>query len=318
MNRVEELLPLLARLADAVGQPPTLADLAVQAGKSPHHLQRVFTREMGESPKQYSQRIRLQQSSAALLVTDRSIIDIAFASGFESHEGFTRAFKRRFGQSPSSFRSQHRPTFEGLTLSNRAHLGAATRSAPCVGLYRMSTTSNRPWPKTSNEGNMSMGDSSTYSVAEKRVEEVTFLHARRQTDMEGMAKTLEEVFPSMFEMCMANGLPLAGYPITRYPSFGPGLITLEAGMPLSGTVEELKEADLGGFELGTLHGGTVAFTVHTGPYERLAAAYTAIQRWMAANGEISAGAPWEVYITDPGEVPNPEEWQTEVYHPIQR
>ncbi len=166
MNRVEELLPLLARLVEANGQPLTLADLAVQAGKSPYHLQRVFTQQIGESPKQYSQRVRLQQASAALLVTDQTVIDIALAVGFDSHEGFTRAFKRRFGQSPSSFRNQHRSTFERLALTNRTHLATVTRSAPCVSLYRMPTDSGVTSPATT-EGIKSMDDASSYTVTER-------------------------------------------------------------------------------------------------------------------------------------------------------
>jgi AraC family transcriptional regulator len=37
---------------------------------------------------------------------------------------------------------------------------------------------------------------------------------------------------------------------------------------------------------------------------------------MAANGSRAAGAPWESYVTDPGQFPNPEDWRTEVYWPL--
>ena len=30
----------------------------------------------------------------------------------------------------------------------------------------------------------------------------------------------------------------------------------------------------------------------------------------------AGGAPWEVYISDPGEVPDPAEWITEIVHPL--
>lgn len=42
-----------------------------------------------------------------------------------------------------------------------------------------------------------------------------------------------------------------------------------------------------------LPGGPAATTVHEGPYD-------------------TAGAPWESYITDPAEYPDPKDWKTEV------
>ena len=309
MMQIHQLLPLLARLADRGGKPKSLAELAVEAGKSPWHLQRVFTRELGESPKQYSQRIRLQQATASLLVTELPVIEIAFAVGFESHEGFTRAFKKRFGESPSTFRTQHRPGFERLVASNRTHLNAVERSAPCMGLYHLSS---QPVSEPTTE----RGTSMTYEMTTKTIEETVFCYATQQTDQAEIAKTLEEIFMPLFQHCIEKGLPLAGPPSTRYPSFGPGLLTLEAGMPLSGTLEELASADTGDYKLGVLQADLAVSTIHTGRYEELGEAYAALQRWMQANNKESAGAPWETYLTDPGEVPNPEEWRTEVIHPI--
>jgi effector-binding domain-containing protein len=38
---------------------------------------------------------------------------------------------------------------------------------------------------------------------------------------------------------------------------------------------------------------------------------------MATEGFTPAGPPWESYITDPAEHPDPKDWQTEVLWPIQ-
>lgn len=42
-------------------------------------------------------------------------------------------------------------------------------------------------------------------------------------------------------------------------------------------------------------GGTVATTVHMGPYDQMQQAHTAIHRWMRENGRQHAGPSWEVY-----------------------
>ena len=104
MTRLEELLPLLAQLIEVDGEIKTLADLAAVDGRSLFHLQRIFSAEVGESPLQYSRRVRLQRAAASLLVTSKTVLEVALDAGFESHEGFSRAFRAMFSQSPKQFR----------------------------------------------------------------------------------------------------------------------------------------------------------------------------------------------------------------------
>jgi AraC family transcriptional regulator len=86
----------------------------------------------------------------------------------------------------------------------------------------------------------------------------------------------------------------------------------EIGFPLAASV-----AGNGGVECGTLSGGAVVFGVHEGAYSDLGQSYTALEKWMEANGAKAAGAPWESYITDPAEHPNPADWRTEIYWPVE-
>jgi len=57
-------------------------------------------------------------------------------------------------------------------------------------------------------------------------------------------------------------------------------------------------------------------TVHRGPYNGLTDTYNALAAWMEANGHEQGGAPWEVYLTDPGETRDPADYRTEVYWPV--
>jgi len=86
------LLPTLAMLAARRDERHSLAELARDAGTSASTFQRAFTRIVGESPKQYTRRLQLESAALALVSTTRSVLDVAFDVGFESHEGFTRVF----------------------------------------------------------------------------------------------------------------------------------------------------------------------------------------------------------------------------------
>ena len=46
--------------------------------------------------------------------------------------------------------------------------------------------------------------------------------------------------------------------------------------------------------------------------------FPALERWIEANGYRTGGAPWESYITDPADLPDPADWRTEVYWPLEQ
>jgi AraC family transcriptional regulator len=50
----------------------------------------------------------LDRAAAALLLGDRSILEIALDSGFASHQLFTSAFLRRFGMTPRAYQTRAR------------------------------------------------------------------------------------------------------------------------------------------------------------------------------------------------------------------
>jgi effector-binding domain-containing protein len=58
--------------------------------------------------------------------------------------------------------------------------------------------------------------------------------------------------------------------------------------------------------------------MHGGPYDQLSETYAALERWIEANGYRVSGAPWESYITDPADHPDPADWRTEVFWPLEK
>lgn len=82
-----------------------LAEVAARVGRSPRQLQRLFEAELGATPSAWYRDLRLQRAKALVEESDRSLAEIAAATGFESAVAFSRAFRRRFGAPPSAWRS---------------------------------------------------------------------------------------------------------------------------------------------------------------------------------------------------------------------
>ena len=95
---------VLAYLETHLEEPPDLTTLARLAGVSPRHFERVFARIVGESPRACLRRLKLERAARQLRATRRGILTLALDAGFESHEAFTRSFKKRFGQTPAAYR----------------------------------------------------------------------------------------------------------------------------------------------------------------------------------------------------------------------
>lgn len=78
-------------------------ELARTAGYSPFHFSRIFTKTTGLSIKSYILRRKLEYALYDL-AQGKKVIDVALNYGFETHAGFTKAFKKCFGCPPSLYR----------------------------------------------------------------------------------------------------------------------------------------------------------------------------------------------------------------------
>jgi AraC family transcriptional regulator len=101
---VEELIPLLMRVQNNLDDELNLDSLASSGGYSKYHFQRLFRSALGETPRAYVERLRLEKAAYKLWITNDSVLDIAVSVGFRSHEAFSRAFRRRFSTSPTELR----------------------------------------------------------------------------------------------------------------------------------------------------------------------------------------------------------------------
>ena len=83
-----------------------LAALADVAHFSRFHFHRLFMAWMGETLGDYLRRRRLESAAVRLAANPSlSVLEVAVSVGFGSGEAFARAFKLRFGQTPTAWRA---------------------------------------------------------------------------------------------------------------------------------------------------------------------------------------------------------------------
>ena len=101
----------------------TTADLASVSRYSPWYSYRLFVDLLHMTPAVYIRRLRLSKSALRLRDEKVKIIDIALDSGFESVDGYQRAFYKEFGCNPYEYSIRPTPIYlfkpYGIKYANR-------------------------------------------------------------------------------------------------------------------------------------------------------------------------------------------------------
>ncbi len=108
-----------------------------------------------------------------------------------------------------------------------------------------------------------------------------------------------------------EGAPFAVYHKAVNNPDGSMFFVLQAGIP----VDKAGKTD-GRVKYWEAPSGNVVKGSHYGSYDSTPITHQAMDKWMVANGKTVVGAPWEVYVTDPGVEKDPSKWLTEIYYPV--
>jgi len=102
--------PAIARALSAVNDNSAshwgVENLAAVAGLSRSAFHARFAAAVGETPARYVARRRLESAATFLRAGRANVGEIASLVGYGSEVAFTRAFKARFGATPSAFRAR--------------------------------------------------------------------------------------------------------------------------------------------------------------------------------------------------------------------
>lgn len=103
VNRVQEFIEL------HIDEEMTMETLSKVADYSLWHTLRIFKELTNKTPFEFIRAIRLTKTAQKLRDTKDKVLDIGMDFGFNSHDGFTRAFSRQFGITPQKYRKETPP-----------------------------------------------------------------------------------------------------------------------------------------------------------------------------------------------------------------
>jgi AraC family transcriptional regulator len=105
LNYREHIEKSIEFMEDHIRENITIEEIANQSGYSLYHFCRVFNLCMGVSAMEYIRERRMSLASTELF-KGRKVIDIAVDYGFETSGGFTKAFRKAYGYTPTQYVEQ--------------------------------------------------------------------------------------------------------------------------------------------------------------------------------------------------------------------
>jgi effector-binding domain-containing protein len=132
----------------------------------------------------------------------------------------------------------------------------------------------------------------------------------------GPPEAMPELIGKVVGWVMEKGLQIVGPPFGIYynspAEVGMENMQYDVGIAVVGEV-----AEEGKVKIKKLPQRTVLSTIHKGSYHDVAPVYAMVYEYSVKNGYAMTGAPMEIYLNDPMEVPE-SEWLTEIQFPVQK
>lgn len=100
MNYIEMINDAIEYIENNLNRAVSLDELAAKYYISHYHFYRIFRSLTSKTLSDYINQRRLTEAAKKIKATKKNIIDIAFDYGYESHEAFSRSFKKFFTVTP--------------------------------------------------------------------------------------------------------------------------------------------------------------------------------------------------------------------------
>lgn len=95
-------------LEQQLQSPASIESLCEPLGIGRRQLERRFQRDIGLSPAEYRQKLRVQRARWLLQHTDLDVVEVGLECGFQDATHFARVLRRALGLSPRELRAAGR------------------------------------------------------------------------------------------------------------------------------------------------------------------------------------------------------------------
>jgi effector-binding domain-containing protein len=155
-------------------------------------------------------------------------------------------------------------------------------------------------------------NSSLPPIEVKTVDPIKAVTIKVSVPSSEISKKIGELYGKLYSYLDKYQIVPSGAPFAVYYEFDPnGKTTFEACVPVKTTIK--SDGDI----IFKVYGQMKACTaLYTGSYEKIGPIYEAIMKHMKDKALSSTGVSWEVYLTDPAKISNPEDNKTLIYFPI--
>jgi AraC family transcriptional regulator len=248
---------------------------------------------LGESLGSHVRRLRLERAACRLKLTDTPVVQIAFEAAYESHEAFSRAFRKAFGLSPVQFRRRN-----GVSGRVPIPSGVHYQHRKRPGYFRAAQLEDK-----------------TMNVAIKNLKPMRVAFMRHIGPYNEVGKTWERFI--MFvgkEGLLGPGPQFIGIPHDDPAVTSPDKTRYDACV----TVDEAFRAS-GEIGVQVIPGGDYAVLTCIGPYEKLGESYAKLLgQWLPRSGRRLRATPcMEIYFNSP-ENTEPEDLVTDILAPLEK
>lgn len=148
----------------------------------------------------------------------------------------------------------------------------------------------------------------TCEIKEQAAQPTISIHTH--TPVQNISQVLGQAYGAIFQYLDTQGEKPAGPPYVAYFNMDMQNLDIEVGFPVAHTL-----AGQGDIHPSQIPGGRMATCMYIGPYDKIGAAYEALQQWMAEKGLHASGMAYEMYLNDP-QTTAPAELQTQIAFPL--
>jgi effector-binding domain-containing protein len=151
-------------------------------------------------------------------------------------------------------------------------------------------------------------------ISEENVAPISYISISKTMspkNADAVSMEMAKMYTALAGALQKSKVEMNGHPFAIFPRYTPESMDMICALPVA------ADAKISGkYKVDTAPGGKAVKAIHKGDYKNLETTHNDLNSYIAYKKLEVAGAPWEVYITDPFEVKDTAQWVTEVYYPV--